>query len=277
MRWMAVIPITDFPILRRSCFRCRQRGKGPEAPPQRHPGPRRESSMTSVRTVLVVGGGTAGATLAALLGRAGVAVEIVERKPGLHRSRVRHHPARSGAARARAGRRAGRAARGWRPVRRGRPAFRGWTHPGREPDTAHHGRLPPEAGGTAGRGRGRRRYQGPARCHGGVLHPGRRRGRRGVQRRRHRPVRPAGRRRRGSLRHAFSARDRGRRQAGRHGHLAGARPPSRRGRPLRALLRRALLHRGVHPHRPGHALRLSRRACAEPFLRHARAENRGNA
>jgi 2-polyprenyl-6-methoxyphenol hydroxylase-like FAD-dependent oxidoreductase len=38
--------------------------------------------MTSVRTVLVVGGGTAGCALATLLGRAGVAVEIVERKPG---------------------------------------------------------------------------------------------------------------------------------------------------------------------------------------------------
>jgi 2-polyprenyl-6-methoxyphenol hydroxylase-like FAD-dependent oxidoreductase len=37
--------------------------------------------MTSVRTVLVVGGGTAGCTLAALLGRAGIAVEIVERNP----------------------------------------------------------------------------------------------------------------------------------------------------------------------------------------------------
>lgn len=37
--------------------------------------------MTSVRTVLVVGGGTAGCALATLLGRAGVAVEIVERKP----------------------------------------------------------------------------------------------------------------------------------------------------------------------------------------------------
>jgi 2-polyprenyl-6-methoxyphenol hydroxylase-like FAD-dependent oxidoreductase len=37
--------------------------------------------MTSVRTVLVVGGGTAGCALASLLGRAGVAVEIVERKP----------------------------------------------------------------------------------------------------------------------------------------------------------------------------------------------------
>jgi 2-polyprenyl-6-methoxyphenol hydroxylase-like FAD-dependent oxidoreductase len=36
--------------------------------------------MTSVRTVLVVGGGTAGCALAALLGRAGVGVEIVERK-----------------------------------------------------------------------------------------------------------------------------------------------------------------------------------------------------
>jgi 2-polyprenyl-6-methoxyphenol hydroxylase-like FAD-dependent oxidoreductase len=36
--------------------------------------------MTSVRTVLVVGGGTAGCALATLLGRAGVAVEIVERK-----------------------------------------------------------------------------------------------------------------------------------------------------------------------------------------------------
>ncbi len=37
--------------------------------------------MTSVRSVLVVGGGTAGCALATLLGRAGVAVEIVERKP----------------------------------------------------------------------------------------------------------------------------------------------------------------------------------------------------
>jgi 2-polyprenyl-6-methoxyphenol hydroxylase-like FAD-dependent oxidoreductase len=37
--------------------------------------------MTSVRSVLVVGGGTAGCSLAALLGRAGVAVEIVERNP----------------------------------------------------------------------------------------------------------------------------------------------------------------------------------------------------
>ena len=37
--------------------------------------------MTSVRSVLVVGGGTAGCALASLLGRAGVAVEIVERKP----------------------------------------------------------------------------------------------------------------------------------------------------------------------------------------------------
>ena len=37
--------------------------------------------MTSVRSVLVVGGGTAGCALAALLGRAGVAVEMVERKP----------------------------------------------------------------------------------------------------------------------------------------------------------------------------------------------------
>jgi 2-polyprenyl-6-methoxyphenol hydroxylase-like FAD-dependent oxidoreductase len=37
--------------------------------------------MTSVRTVLVVGGGTAGCALATLLGRAGVAVEIVERNP----------------------------------------------------------------------------------------------------------------------------------------------------------------------------------------------------
>ncbi len=36
--------------------------------------------MTSVHNVLVVGGGTAGCTLAALLGRAGVAVEIVEKK-----------------------------------------------------------------------------------------------------------------------------------------------------------------------------------------------------
>jgi 2-polyprenyl-6-methoxyphenol hydroxylase-like FAD-dependent oxidoreductase len=36
--------------------------------------------MTSVHNVLVVGGGTAGCTLATLLGRAGVAVEIVERK-----------------------------------------------------------------------------------------------------------------------------------------------------------------------------------------------------
>src|SRR5918992_767599 len=42
----------------------------------------RESPMTSVRSVLVVGGGTAGCALATLLGRAGVAVEIVERKPG---------------------------------------------------------------------------------------------------------------------------------------------------------------------------------------------------
>jgi len=40
-----------------------------------------ESMMTSVRTVLVVGGGTAGCTVGALLARAGVAVEIVERKP----------------------------------------------------------------------------------------------------------------------------------------------------------------------------------------------------
>jgi S-adenosylmethionine:diacylglycerol 3-amino-3-carboxypropyl transferase len=37
--------------------------------------------MASVRSVLVVGGGTAGCTLAALLGRAGVSVEIVERNP----------------------------------------------------------------------------------------------------------------------------------------------------------------------------------------------------
>ena len=37
--------------------------------------------MTSVRTVLIVGGGPAGCTLAALLARAGVAVEIVERNP----------------------------------------------------------------------------------------------------------------------------------------------------------------------------------------------------
>ncbi len=37
--------------------------------------------MTSVQSVLVVGGGTAGCALAAFLGRAGVAVEIVERKP----------------------------------------------------------------------------------------------------------------------------------------------------------------------------------------------------
>jgi 2-polyprenyl-6-methoxyphenol hydroxylase-like FAD-dependent oxidoreductase len=36
--------------------------------------------MTSVRSVLVVGGGTAGCALATLLGRAGIAVEIVERK-----------------------------------------------------------------------------------------------------------------------------------------------------------------------------------------------------
>jgi 2-polyprenyl-6-methoxyphenol hydroxylase-like FAD-dependent oxidoreductase len=38
--------------------------------------------MTSVRSVLVVGGGTAGCALATLLGRGGVAVEIVERKAG---------------------------------------------------------------------------------------------------------------------------------------------------------------------------------------------------
>lgn len=38
--------------------------------------------MTSVRSVLIVGGGTAGCALAALLGRAGVSVEIVERLPG---------------------------------------------------------------------------------------------------------------------------------------------------------------------------------------------------
>lgn len=37
--------------------------------------------MTSVHSVLVVGGGTAGCALAALLARGGVAVEIVERKP----------------------------------------------------------------------------------------------------------------------------------------------------------------------------------------------------
>jgi 2-polyprenyl-6-methoxyphenol hydroxylase-like FAD-dependent oxidoreductase len=37
--------------------------------------------MTSVRSVLIVGGGTAGCALAVLLGRAGVSVEIVERKP----------------------------------------------------------------------------------------------------------------------------------------------------------------------------------------------------
>jgi 2-polyprenyl-6-methoxyphenol hydroxylase-like FAD-dependent oxidoreductase len=37
--------------------------------------------MTSIRTVLVVGGGPAGCALATLLGRAGVAVELVERKP----------------------------------------------------------------------------------------------------------------------------------------------------------------------------------------------------
>jgi 2-polyprenyl-6-methoxyphenol hydroxylase-like FAD-dependent oxidoreductase len=37
--------------------------------------------MTSVRSVLVVGGGTAGCALATLLGRAGVAVEIVECEP----------------------------------------------------------------------------------------------------------------------------------------------------------------------------------------------------
>ncbi len=37
--------------------------------------------MTSVHSVLVVGGGTAGCALAALLARAGVAVDIVERKP----------------------------------------------------------------------------------------------------------------------------------------------------------------------------------------------------
>jgi 2-polyprenyl-6-methoxyphenol hydroxylase-like FAD-dependent oxidoreductase len=37
--------------------------------------------MTCVRSVLIVGGGTAGCALAVLLGRAGVSVEIVERKP----------------------------------------------------------------------------------------------------------------------------------------------------------------------------------------------------
>ena len=37
--------------------------------------------MTSVRTVLIVGGGPAGCTLATLLARAGVAVDIVERNP----------------------------------------------------------------------------------------------------------------------------------------------------------------------------------------------------
>ena len=37
--------------------------------------------MTSVHSVLVVGGGSAGCALATLLGRGGVAVEIVERKP----------------------------------------------------------------------------------------------------------------------------------------------------------------------------------------------------
>ena len=66
--------------------------------------------MTSVRTVLVVGGGTAGCALATLLGRAGVAVEIVERKPDFTALRVRHHPAGRGAAGAARGRGVGRAA-----------------------------------------------------------------------------------------------------------------------------------------------------------------------
>src|SRR6478672_9986068 len=39
-----------------------------------------ESMMTSVHSVLVVGGGFAGCALATLLGRRGVAVEIAERK-----------------------------------------------------------------------------------------------------------------------------------------------------------------------------------------------------
>jgi NADPH-dependent 2,4-dienoyl-CoA reductase/sulfur reductase-like enzyme len=50
--------------------------------PEDHPSrfSQQESMMTSVQSVLVVGGGFAGCALAALLGRGGVDVEIVERK-----------------------------------------------------------------------------------------------------------------------------------------------------------------------------------------------------
>ena len=230
--------------------------------------------MPAVNNVLVVGAGLAGAGIAIHLAGKGVAVDLARDQAGGGRPRLGHHPAGQRAARAQVARRLGPGAGGRLRLRHhGHPRARPERHrrrrdrrrQDRRPRPARrHGHAAPRAGPHPDGPRDRGRRQGPARHHLHRAGAGRRRRRRHLRRRLHRPVRPRHRGRRAALLDPSRARHQPGDQVGRHGHLAGLRPAAGQRHPHRPVLRRPVLHRRLLPHRRELPLRLHRRGRAGP-------------
>ena len=232
--------------------------------------------MPAVNTVLVVGGGLAGAATAILLADGGRRGRPRRDQAGRRRHRIRHHLAGQRPARAARARRLGRGRaaglrlrqpRAARPRPARHPARRDPRRPHRRPGPARRdGHAASRPGADPARPRGRGRRQDPLRHHRHRAGPGRRRRRRHLLRRLDRPLRPRRRRRRHPL--VDPPRMLGielETRSHRHGDLARVRPaPGRRSTRTDLFYGGPCYIAGLLPDRRELALRLHRRGRPGP-------------